>query len=193
MQHNGPGTAAAFEHDALFEKASGLLESLLMLDGVALRRQGWFGRRKALKAIGLLERVMEINPANWPALWLIGKAYQSMGDPQTSLEYFTKSLALAPDQPDVAREAGIAALDSRRPDLAIEFATRAIAASPDDAGLQANLALAHLFAGSPARAKEIADDALARDPSDDVTRKIVKLIDEVLAGRRPCPAHLSEC
>src|SRR5262249_6766690 len=99
---------------------------------------------------------------------------------------------LNPDQPDVAREAAIAAMDAGRPGEAVWFCEQALELKPEDAGLRANLALALLFAGKPAEAQAAGQEALRRDPADRITAQIVRIIEEVLGGRRPCPHHVRD-
>ena len=180
------------EHDRLYKRALQLLDGQLQMHGVQLKPAGWLTRRRIRRAIQLLTRVMAINPANWAALWVIGKACQRLGEFAAALDAFARSHELNPDQPDVAREAGLTAMDLRRADLAIHYTSRAIAANPSDPGLLANLALCHLFNQSPQAALDVAQRALDGDPSDEITQRIVHLIREVLAGRRRCPTHRSE-
>jgi hypothetical protein len=39
---------------------------------------------------------------------------------------------------------------------------------------------------------DAARDALSRDPSDEITKRIVELCEEVVAGKRTCPRHQRE-
>ncbi len=180
------------EHDRLYEEAIALLDGQMPLHGVTLPPPDDAVRHAVGRAIDLLNQVTRINPANWAALWVTGMAHRRLGESSAALDCFARAHELNPDQPDVAREAGLAALEERRPDLAIRFASRAVRANPADAGLVANLALAHLFNQSPQAALDVATRALAADPSDTITRRIVDLATDVLAGRRPCPRHVSE-
>jgi tetratricopeptide (TPR) repeat protein len=180
------------EHNRLYRQATALLEGQMPFHGLSLPRPGFFLRRRIRRAIRMLERVTTINPRNWAALWVTGMAYRRLDDPAAALDRFTRAHENNPDQPDVAREAGLAAMDARRPDLAIAFTSRAIRADPNDPGLVANLALAHLFNQSPQAALDIATRALNADPSDKITRAIVDLAQEVIAGRRKCPTHVSD-
>lgn len=132
-------------------------------------------------------RVVQLNPGNWAALWITGKGYQALGEHELALESFSRSRLLNENHPDIAREAGISAMECGRHALAIEFTRGALRLRPDDPGLQANLGLAHLFAQEPQVARRVIDVALQKDPSDKITRAISKLVDDVLLGKRPCP------
>jgi tetratricopeptide (TPR) repeat protein len=136
--------------------------------------------------------VVRINPANWAAMWLLGKIHQRLAEYELGLHWFSRAHRVNPDQPDVAREAAIAAMDAGRPEEAIPFCERAIEVSLDDPGLRANLALALLFSGNPVEAQRIAQEALARDPRDAITAQLVRIIEEVVGGRRPCPHHMRD-
>jgi Flp pilus assembly protein TadD len=140
----------------------------------------------------LFGEVVQINPANWPAMWLLGKVCQRLGDYESGLGWFTRAHRVNPDQADVAREAAIAAMDTGKPEEAVRFCRRALEVEPDDAGLRSNLAVALLFSGKPADAQTPAREAIRRDPTDTITAGIARIIEEVLSGARPCPRHVRD-
>jgi len=119
-------------------------------------------------------------------MWVLGKVYQRLDDDDRGLQWFSRAHRVNPDQPDVAREAAIAAMELGRPAEAIPYCERAIESSPDDPDLRANLALALLFSGKPADARTVARVALQQDPADPITGQIVQVIEEVLDGQRTC-------
>ncbi len=178
--------------DALYKQATALVEGLLMGGSGSGPPLDAAERGRLTRAISLLEQVVEINPGNWAAMWVAGKACQRLDDHKTAVRWFAHAHRLNPDQPDVAREASISAMEEGRPEEAVAFCTRALEASPEDAGLYANLALALLFSNRPVDAKAVAAASLARDPSDTITKQIVAMIDDVIAGKRPCPRHLRD-
>jgi tetratricopeptide (TPR) repeat protein len=187
-------TATDFEqakarHNELYQKARALLQGQIHLDDQPPAALNDAGRSRVREAITLLEEVVQINPANWPAMWLVGKAYQRLEDPEKSLDWFAHAHRVNPEQRDVAREASIAAMETGRPEQAVSFCQRALEVEPDNPGLQANLALALLFCERIEEARKTATAALGRDPSDKITLHISQIIDEVLAGTRPCPHH----
>ena len=92
-----------------------LTEGRLVLHGAEPpRRPGWYTRWQLGRAIRCFERALAINPAGWSSMWALGKIRQRLGDQEAALGWFARAHALKPDQPDVAREAGIAALDLGR-------------------------------------------------------------------------------
>jgi tetratricopeptide (TPR) repeat protein len=125
-------------------------------------------------------------------MWLLGKVYQRLGQYDQALEWFSRAHRVNPGQPDVAREAAIAAMDLGRPEEAIPFCERALESSPNDAGLRANLAVALLFSEKPAEALPVAQQALRQDPEDTITADVIRIIEEVLGGTRPCPHHIRD-
>ena len=179
-------------HDDLYRQASGLIQGLIAVHGKTPAELNAGARQRLVDAIGLFEEVVRINPGNWPAMWLLGKIYERLSDPARGLEWFARSHRVNPDHPDVAREAAIAAMDAGRPAEAVAYCERAIEAKPDEAALRANLALALLFSGKPAEARVAAGEALRRDPTDAITTHVARIIDEVLAGVRPCPHHVRD-
>jgi Tetratricopeptide repeat len=179
-------------HDALYQQASNLIKGLILVDNLPPGPLSAGDRRKLQDAIPLYEEVIGINPGNWAAMWLLGKVYQRLAEFEKGFGWFSRAHRVNPDQPDVAREAAIAALDLGHPEEAIPMCEAAIEAKPDDPGLKANLALALLFSQKPQEALAIANDALARDPSDRITANLARIIREVATGRRPCPKHLRD-
>jgi Flp pilus assembly protein TadD len=179
-------------HNQLYTQACALIGGLIQLGGQPPPDLDAATRSRLEQAIPLFEQVLTLNPANWPAMWLLGKVHQRLGDFARSLECFTAAHRVCPDHPDVAREASIAAMDAGLPEQAVTFCERAIATNPADQGLRANLALALLFSGRPEQAAEVARDARKGAPSDAITARIVAVIDEVLSGVRPCPHHVRD-
>src|SRR5262245_48097738 len=179
-------------HNQLYREACALIDGLLVLHDREPSELDERGRERLLQADGLFQEVLQIKPDNWPAMWLLGKIHQRLGDSETSLIWFTRAHELNPAQPDVAREASLAAMDLSRADEAIRFCERAIQADPEDSGLRANLALALLLAGRPEDALKEGKEALVRDPADTITTRLVEIIQEVCQGSRPCPRHVRD-
>jgi tetratricopeptide (TPR) repeat protein len=191
----GRTTAPPQDHarqEELYRQACALIEGLILLHDQEPAPLTDDARRRLHEAVPLFEEVVRINPGSWPSMWLLGKVHQRLDDFEWGLKWFARAHHVNPTQPDVAREAAIAAMDLGRPEEALPFCERAVEASPDDAGLRANHALALLFSDKPEEAREVAADALRRDPADTITRDLVRVIDEVLAGTRPCPHHLRD-
>jgi len=184
--------ADAARHDALYEKACGRIKGLILLDDRPPGPMDALARERLEDAVPLFEEVVRINPGNWAAMWLLGKVCQRFEAYERGLQWFARAHRVNPDQADVAREAAIAAMEAGRPEEAVAYCERAAAVKPEDAGLRANLALALLFSGRPAEARAAAGEALRRDPADTITTQVVKIVDEVLAGARPCPHHVRD-
>ncbi len=180
------------QHDCLFKEGSGLVYPLIEIHGREFLDLTSAAGDQLRRGIDLLNQVLQINPHNWAAMWLLGKCYQRMRDNEMALDFFARAHAIKSDQPDIAREASIAAMELRRPLDAVGFCERAIEANPNDSGLRANLALALLFSGQAERAQQVARDALRRNPRDDITLRIAKVCREVLSGTRVCPRHVSD-
>jgi hypothetical protein len=191
-------TATVSEADAqraekAYDDARGLIRDLILVGGDRPPGPLDVTDRYALEhAVPLLTEVVAIFPAHWRSMWMLGKIYQRLEDDVTALEWFGKAHRVAPDQPDAAREAAIAAMQVDRPEEAVGFCERAIHANPRDAGLRSNLAIALLFSQRPEEARDRVREALEQDPADTITLRIQKLIDEVLAGSRKCPRHIRE-
>jgi tetratricopeptide (TPR) repeat protein len=177
-------------HDRLYKQAMVLVDGELPLHGMRQRPPGFFLRRRLQKGVALLDQVIEINPRNWAALWVAGMTLRRLGDHAGSLDRLARACEFSGGNPDVPREAGLSAMNAGQFDESIRFTTHAMRLAPDDAGLIANLALAHLLNQSPAEASRFAEEAVRMSPEDAINRKILKLAEDVLAGRRRCPTSV---
>lgn len=177
------------EHDRLYKQASATVYPLIEIHGKPVPKLTAEQERELLHGIQIYDRVIEINPQNWPAMFMVGKAYQRLKDFEKALRWFSRAHEIHPEQPDVAREASIAAMEAGRPAEAIPLCQKAIQSKPNDPGLRANLALAFLFTGDVEKASSVAEEAMRQDANDEITRRIVDVCQEVRAGRRPCPHH----
>jgi Flp pilus assembly protein TadD len=185
--------AEANRHDALAAKGWALTEGCLVLNGQEmLGRPNWFVRWRLRRATRCFERALEINPDGWPSMWALGKIHQRLGEQAAAFDWFTRAHAIKPDQPDVAREAGIAALDIGRVKDGLELCQTAVACNPDDAGLVANLALAHCLAGDDAEAQRCAAEAVERAPGDTISAAALSFVRAVASGERRRPERLCD-
>jgi Flp pilus assembly protein TadD len=180
------------EHNRLYREASSVVFPLIEIHGKPQPKLTSFQRSELQRGVGLFDQVLIINPRNWAAMWLVGKAYQRLQEFDQALEWFSRAHSVNPVQPDVSREAALAAMELGRPSEAIAFCKKAIEFKPSDPGLLANLALATLLSGDVKGADTIVQDALRRDPSDQITRRLADVCRAVLAGERPCPHHIRD-
>lgn len=144
------------------------------------------------QGISLLKEAIEINPANWSAYWLIGKAYQALDRPQEACDAFQKSYALQKGNPDVAREYMFECLKMGFAERGIAAARHAVTLKPDDPGLTANLALALLIGGILEEAGEVIVKALTMAPDDKISQNLDRRIADVRAGRRSQPKTIAD-
>ncbi len=149
-------------------------------------------RSQVEQGIALLERHLEASPESWPAMWFAGKGYQALGQHQKALEQFRASLALKADQSDVARECAITLMKLGSFAEAIEVSRQACQSEPEEGGLQANLAIACLLGGQLETAQEAARRAVALDGSDPINANVLKLVQDVQAGRLPPPTSAAQ-
>jgi tetratricopeptide (TPR) repeat protein len=178
-----------YDHDALFRRGADLVDPhMLLVDRKAAARND----AEVQIGIACLNRVVEINPSNWSALWIRGKAFQSLGEHRDAVESFRAAYRLNPDHPDVARELAVELLETQRFREAATIAREISNRSPQDAGLIANLALALLMSGELPAAREAIADALELDPNDPISKALAKRIDDVANGSRPQPKSLEE-
>jgi tetratricopeptide (TPR) repeat protein len=176
------------EHNRYFLEGSGLIKPYMRLNDV----QGKPADSSKVKAeiargIALLDAVVAFNTNNWSALWIIGKGYQALGEPDKACDAFGKSYAIQRQNADVAREYMLECLNLGRTTEAVSVAEYAVSISPRDAGLYANLALAYTLAGRITDAQAIISKSLQIDPNDKISLTLRRVIQEVADGKRPQP------
>jgi tetratricopeptide (TPR) repeat protein len=176
----------------LYDRGADAIKPYMILDGAPRPTIDAAARRRIERGIDDLLAHARANPASFSALWLAGKAYQSLGDHEAFARELGRSFAIAPDNANVAREYAAALLALRRHADAVDVSRAACAADPLDDGLVANLAVAQLLAGHLDDAAATIKRALARDAADPITRRIATVLDDVRAGRRPQPESLDD-
>lgn len=180
-------------YNTAYQRGCQLVEGQLLLhDDRPRGRPGFFARRRLRKAIASFDEALRIVPHSWQALWLQGKVHQRLGESTRSLDCFGRAHSIAPGEPDVGREACLAAIATGDGEAAVRFAHSATAAAPDDAGLVCNLALAQLVQGDVPGAAATIAQALAHDPQDPVAARVKELVDAVVSGKRPRPRNGAE-
>lgn len=180
----------AAEHDRLYSEAIELSQNEILLHGDFGRpAPGWWVRRKLRRAISLLERALLIHPANAAAMFVVGKIHQRLGDHDLALTWLERAHRASPDQPDMAREAAIAAMDLGRQETAVALAEVATRIAPNDPGHIANLALAYLLANRVPDALSTIQLAIDRDCTDDISIRLLGIIEHFAAGRETPPSN----
>jgi tetratricopeptide (TPR) repeat protein len=168
-----------------------LIERLILFRDQAPRWR-WRWRRRLAKAMTLYLEAHAIDGQHPGPMWALGKIYQRLGNHSEAFEWFARAYREAPDDGELAREACLSALKIGRHDDAIAYGYYATKARQDDPGLVANLALAYLLAGRVLEAKSLAEQAALRDAHDKISSSVVRLIDDVLSGRRTRPQNMRE-
>jgi Flp pilus assembly protein TadD len=183
--------AEAAEYTEAYRKGSGLVNQHMDLHD---REWASSETREAdlREGLRLLQRAVALQPASWPAHWLIGKGHQALGDHQQAYEAFRRATLLNPRNADVPRELCLACLHLGKHSEAVEAARLAMRVERSDPGLQANLALALLLVGDVDEAFDQAEQASVRSPKDEINRNLLFLIRDVKEGRRPRPKTLAE-
>jgi tetratricopeptide (TPR) repeat protein len=174
-------------HNDLYARANELLKGLVIIDGTSKKNLGFFEKRRLQQAIKLHQKVLEINPANWPSMFMIGKVYQSIDDLDQALKWFLQAQEFVPDNPSVAKEVGYAAGRLGRHDIAICATEILVRQHPNNAGLQTNYGLSCLFAGKVADALKAFERTVELEPERDANKKLLAFAKEVESGKRPCP------
>ena len=180
------------KHNAFTKAGMAIVKAHTFIEGRGTQREpGFFERRQIKEGIRLFTEALEINSEGWSSMWALGKLHQRLGDNAESLKWFSEAARIKPDQPDVLREAGIAALNAGAKEAALRFCFAAVQLAPDDLGLQSNLALAYLITGDDDHAEECARVVVSRAPADATSRAVLGLVQDVRQGKRRRPERLN--
>ena len=184
--------AEAERHNIAFRRGCALVGNRLRIGDRRTVLLTWFGRRRLRQAIKQFEEALQVNPCGWPSMWYLGKIHQRLGEHAEALAWFRRSHELKPDQPDVAREAGLEALEVGDFSGAETFFKSAIDCNPNDPGHLANLALSQVLLGDVEGAARSAHEATTRNPGDRVSKIVVRIVDKVRLGECPVPTSMKE-
>ena len=181
------------EHDRLYREGSDLISPYMQLvnrDSMSAEQQT--AQQELNRGIELLQQAIAIDPSNWPAHWIVGKAYQALEDSESACDAFEKSFGLHKENADVAREFMFECLKLGRSKKGILAARHAVRLEPENAGLVSNLALALLVGAQLDEASETVVKALEMAPEDEITLNLKKMISEVQSGLIPQPSKLAD-
>ena len=180
------------QFNALYEKGCEIQKGLVILDEAPRKKPGFFGRNKLKKSIQLFEEALAIHPSSWQSMYFIGKAYQALGDMESALSWFMKTAKIEPENPSVAKEAGLCAAQLGKHSVAIRMMKGAAAAHPDDAALQCNIGLSYLMSKHVDEARASFTQAVQADPKNKMNQKLLKLVESVADNKIPCPRSEEE-
>ncbi len=176
-------------HDEYYQKGFECIDPYVKLGNRPSRRPNIDKIKEGMK---YLDAVTKINPENWAAFWLKGKAYQALSHPQSAYNEFKKAFDIEKDNADVARELMIEALNLGKRDEGIEIGKHALSLKPNNPGLMGNLGLAYLISGEIDNAEDITRKAINLDPQDKINKQILDIIEKVKSGKRPKPKKYSD-
>jgi tetratricopeptide (TPR) repeat protein len=162
---------------------------ILVADKPAESRPSKVRRASLHGGIEALDEAVALRPGAWPAWWFKGKAHEALGEQQLSLDAFQQAYAVNPYHPDLAREY-ILALCHQRPTEALPVSRDIVSFHSGDHTLLANHALVLLLIGDVEEARSTAATAMEAAPDDAITRDLLRVIDDVLAGERERPTKL---
>ncbi len=181
------------EHDKLWNKASSLVRSEIEMQHNPIQpKPGWWARYKLRKALRALQRVLELNPSNDAACFLVGKIQHRFRNYDIALECFSKAHELKADNLIYLREASIVAMRLGDGHQAVKYAEIAVKTDPSNFGLYDNWALALLISGNIQEAKQKAQHAVDGNASDEISKNVFDLINHILEGKIPYPKNAFE-
>jgi tetratricopeptide (TPR) repeat protein len=177
------------KHDEYYQKGFACIDPYVQLHGRPEKRPD---KDKIKEGLKYLDAVTKINPRNWAAFWLKGKAYQALKYPQSAYNEFKKAFDIEKENADVARELMIEALNLGKGEEGVEIGKYALSLKPNNTGLMANLGLAYLINGEIDNAEDIVKKAINLDTFDEISKQILDIILEVKSGKRPQPNKYSD-
>jgi Tfp pilus assembly protein PilF/TolB-like protein len=128
------------------------------------------------------ERVIEFDGEIWEAHFGLGLVARQSEAFVAAADSFRRALTLAPEQPDVMHELGVALLASGSRTDALGLLDRAAALRPGEAAYIADAGFAHLRAGDLDAARERLRIASTIDAADPLTRAYIAELERVEAA-----------
>ena len=181
------------DHNLVYRQGTDLVQPYMWIHALPEKSvQTPDAQRNLRRGISLLRAVTRYAPDNWNAYWIMGKAFQTLGERQLSYEAFKRAFEIRRGNADVAREYMFACLDLGIAVEGIAAAQHAVSLKESDPGLHANLALAYLIAGQHADADKCIDESLRLNPSDTISRNVKVAIREVIEGKRRQPKNMGD-
>lgn len=172
------------EFEYYFKSAGSLSKGLTILKGNPETKIGFWNRRKIRKAIRLYYKCLAIRNNHWQTHWLIGKLYQVLKENEKAFDHFKVAVEIEDDNPEVAREASIAAMDIGKVELAVSYSLEALNRNPEDYSLYCNHALNLMIIGKDKDSLTFIDKAISMGPNDPINKYAFRLISEVINGQR---------
>jgi tetratricopeptide (TPR) repeat protein len=148
------------------------------------------GQEDLTQGINYLQRALSLNRNNWSALWLIGKAYEAVGNRTAFYDSLREAFHINPTHIDVSREYMQSCLKSGRTSEAVTIARHTLSLKPVNHGLVANLALALLLDGQIQESIIVIRQAASMVPNDPITQSLQHVIEDVAAGKRAVPQNM---
>jgi Tfp pilus assembly protein PilF len=128
------------------------------------------------------ERVLAFDPDIWEAHFGLGLVARQREEFAAAATAFRRALNLAPEQPDVMHELGVALLATGSKADALGLLDRAAALRPGEAAYLADAGFAHLRAGDLGAARERLRIASTLDAEDPLTRAYLAELERVEAA-----------
>jgi len=177
------------KHDEYYQKGFACIDPYVQLHSRPVKRPN---KDKIKEGIKYLNAVTKINPNNWAAFWLKGKAYQALEKSQSAYNEFKKAFNIEKENADVARELMIEALNLGKGEEGVEIGKHALSLKPNNPGLMGNLGLAYLIKGEIDNAEDITRQAISLEPQDEINKQILDIIREVKSGKKAQPRKYSD-
>lgn len=180
------------QHNELFNRGCDLVENSIAVEGRPTREPDAAARQRLRKAVQCFTQALAIHPTNWQALLFMGKALTSLGETEQALAAMLRAHECGPGEVAVAVEAGAAASRAGRHDLAAHVLQSAAEHHPSDPRLPCNLGISCLLTGDLAGARQAFARAVELEPQRPANHRLLRLVEEVAAGKRPRPTCEAE-
>lgn len=175
------------QHDTLYTAGSRLMWPHLRFANRLNTVLSFEAKTNVKDGIAHLRAAIEVRPGdrkNWSTFWLLGKAYEALGDFENSYGSFKTASEINPEHVDVVRELVASCLKTARTAEAVGAAKAARNLAPSDPGIVANLALALFTNGQLAEALSAGRQAIKLGPSDAITHSLIDRIERTIGRER---------
>lgn len=133
-----------------------------------------------------LNSIIEANPDNWAAKWMLGKSLQALSLHEEAYVLFLKAHRSNLTNQTILRELAFECLCTKRYSQAVYYCNSAIEFDIDDYSLWPNMAVALLFDGKLKEARKWIDKSVGKIP-DTSTMRVAEWISEIEVGKCEIP------
>lgn len=182
-----PTPANADEFNSLFEGASTRQRPLIMKGDMGPMARSSSEIKTLRQCILDFEACLRFKNDHWQSMVFMAKSYQALGEHETALDWLVTAANMEKNNHVIYKEASLQSVLLGNIEKAIEYSSEGLRIQPDDPVLLGNHAMNLLIGKRDEQALSTIKRAIEIAPEDQFNQRCLKIISEVLAGKRERP------